>query len=125
MGKVIMYGASDDLIYFDGISRALDSRGKNVHGQDKDNYAESRKGRAEYTVILEGSEHAEFVINDRLHVRVRFGEGGWTFEPGYGSAEGQERPPWPVSIFPDPEIEHTSRVVVEMPVEIVEVCRVS
>ena len=75
---LVIYGASDDLVEFEGPCRAFDKSGD--HGQDHDGYPQGGPNAAEFPV--DGRQPWEFVIEDRLHVLVFYtSTGEWAFAP--------------------------------------------
>ena len=124
MSIIRIYGASDDLVEFEGVQHALDKT--DDHGQDSDNYPEASDDMAEFPVYLENTkDSAEFIIGNQLIVRARYSRlGSWTFEIDY-TDEVDGRPNWSVIVRPSEEVKYSSEVTIDCDLEEITVVRTS
>ena len=122
MKTIAIYGASDDLVEFEGVKYARDTRGADVHEQEDDSYPEGPRGSetAEFPADL---GHGEFLICDCITVVAHCVRGRWNFEVGYPSRGGYS-PEWPIRVMPSPDVSYSARVEIDCPSDETEVLRV-
>ena len=105
MATLRFYGHSDDIVYVKGASSAFDTL---------TNSDVTKNG--EFSVLIDGYEYAEFLVNDRMHVRA-FYDGCWCFAPALRD-EDDECPlgeKWNVRVYRSGESPNSMELHLDVP----------